>query len=930
MINCDTCGEPIEPDHPFRVCPECLFKEALTAGPPEDAAGAEPAFLTVPTGGVVPRLVVRRDFLERYEFLEHLKQGGQGDLWKVWDFQFRRVVAMKCLAAGAMRSDPAFYRFIAEAQIASQLEHPGVLPIFDAGLDPDGRPFYTTQLLPGITFEDIWQKASNGTSSEWPIHRVLEMILRVCDVMAHAHSRGVIHRDLKPSNILVGAFGDVRVIDWGSAHVLRTGAPPLEEPFVMVNSAPVQTDREKAIRDDPDSSLSTGASGLPMTVLFTAPELLRGEKEVIGPQTDVYSLGVMLYELLAGRPPYADKNGKLPQVEQLKELIKNGPSAPVRKVNSKASRDLAAICDKAMAHERIHRYPTMERLAEDVRAVLELRPVQARRPGPTLKALRFAQRHAGYVLLLCLIAMLVAVGSSISGRLRRQRDVALQVQSLRDGELAGRNGHWREALHYWDEAEAAGYNDAIWLGLQRAEAWTVLNEPYRAAAELNKLMGRSDLATRRGTVLLRTGEHELFDKSTAAEGAEHIRLALTAELNQAERCLAQGLLAESATNALALLQQALRLDPYSHAAHRHSLGLEFFLGHHEELAAHIHVFEILYPDDPSPRYLEAAEIALAGRLQDATAALEPIRGSMEAAAWDQQVAGLRLMAEAAHYYSVDVFLKDGTFDSMKLSQLMTDAGFALSGNFSGSANKALPLRTPHLPCIEHGILDGVAALQILGTPFVNDIAPSIQRIRGSWAMYPEALVPFRAATLLQARQPRTGPKSIPLLAIEADLFQMAADSPSVLPGLQRSSRYLAAKAQSELIGNQPDDSSVARRSCSQNIQAAAADAELSAAECRAYLAMAIQLSDFDTAHQLLDRWDKLAPDDPDLAHHRIELEMAAGNFTGALRIIDGVLTRAPADSWARDRRKAVLQEIKAFVETATSTNKSREVPGAVQ
>src|ERR1039458_7676404 len=127
MRNCDTCGGPIDAAHPFRVCPECLFKEALTAGSPENAARPETDVLTLPPGGVVSRLVVRRDFLERYEFLEYLKQGGQGDLWKVWDLEFHRVVAMKCLAAGAMQSNPAFYRFVAEAQIASQLEHPGVL-----------------------------------------------------------------------------------------------------------------------------------------------------------------------------------------------------------------------------------------------------------------------------------------------------------------------------------------------------------------------------------------------------------------------------------------------------------------------------------------------------------------------------------------------------------------------------------------------------------------------------------------------------------------------------------------------------------------------------------------------------------------------------------------------------------------------------------
>src|SRR5262249_35837358 len=147
---CDTCGGAYNEAHPFRICPKCLTSQA-----PE--VGEQPAPVPVLAQALAgrfaqaPRRFIRRDFFQKYDLLEKIGRGGQGDIWKVWDLEFRRQVAMKRLSEQDAASEPVLYRFLAEAQIASQLEHPGILPIFDVGLDPDGRPFYTTQLLPGTT-----------------------------------------------------------------------------------------------------------------------------------------------------------------------------------------------------------------------------------------------------------------------------------------------------------------------------------------------------------------------------------------------------------------------------------------------------------------------------------------------------------------------------------------------------------------------------------------------------------------------------------------------------------------------------------------------------------------------------------------------------------------------------------------------------------
>jgi serine/threonine protein kinase len=921
MKHCDNCGGQMGDDHPFAICPECLFKRALRAHP-DTTAGRLEKEAHDKSGDFIAtsRLSARRDFFKKYDILERVAGGGQGDIWWVWDFELRRCAAMKRLSEKAVTSQPAVYRFLAEAQIASQLEHPGILPIFDVGLDPDGRPYYTSQLLPGTTLEDVWRQVHEPKPSEWNVNRALELMLRICDVMSHAHSRGVIHRDLKPSNILIGAFGDVRVIDWGSAHVLEAARKNFEETFVPLNWQTVETDRGRAMWAEPQSPLGTAQSGYPGTLLFVPPEIIAGKLHELGPATDVYSLGVMLYHLLAGRPAYAKPDGSLPEQKELRPLILQRPPEPVRSVNRHASRDLASICEKAMAHDKGGRYLTMEELAEDIRSALEIRPVRARKPTIFLKLQKWSQRNVAYVLTGCAVLIIISVVLSVARGFKSQRDFARQMTTVRNAELAARNGHWRDALKFWREAEVAGYDDPVYLELQQAEAWTILSESDKSRAILQKLSRRSDLGSQRGAVLLRLGEHELFDRPTAVQGVQHIHEALAAGLTAADQSFANGLLAESTPEALEQFRHALQFNPYHHGAHRHSLSLEFLLGRHQELANHLAVFKILYPDDPSPGFIAAAESAMAGNPAGTQTELAGLRDQVNSNVWEQANQACRAYAVAAKFYDVDALLCEHPPARTPLDKLRTDpfsaGAMLMPGDFTGMTNRPGSLRIPLLPCIQQGVLASGDGLRRLLQPYLGNPLVAVQEIEFGWHHHPEALIPTLAGMLLENQQPRTGPPLTTIMQMQARLYQLGADSPSMMPQIVRLARYLAARTEFELATRRQTNSLSAITNCLADIREAVASPETSVMEDHAYFQFALGLGDNDLALQLVNLLETRQLGDEATRRARIEVELALGAFGPALDKINQLLSDNPNNPWALAQRQIALSGIKTLMDSA--------------
>ena len=237
------------------------------------------------------------------ELLEEIARGGMGAILRGYDAAIGRDVAVKVLLEDHRGRPEAARRFLEEARIAGRLQHPGVVPVYALGRTPDGRPYFAMKLIKGRTLTALLAERPDPAADRT---RFLAIFEQVCQTLAYAHSRDVIHRDLKPSNVMVGAYGEVQVMDWGLAKVLTPGSAD--------NQASRERQRPEGISviqtprvEDPDSGeagTETRAGSVLGTPAYMAPEQARGEVEDVDRRADVFGLGAILCEVLTGKPPF--------------------------------------------------------------------------------------------------------------------------------------------------------------------------------------------------------------------------------------------------------------------------------------------------------------------------------------------------------------------------------------------------------------------------------------------------------------------------------------------------------------------------------------------------------------------------------------------------------------------------------------------------
>ncbi len=328
---------------------------------------------------------------QRFRILRPHARGGLGAVFVALDEELHREVALKQILDKHAGDPVSRARFLLEAEITGSLEHPGIVPVYGMGTYANGRPFYAMRFIKGDSLKEAIDRfhgeagrvsagrhsAESRGADATPLafRRLLRRFHDVCNAIDYAHSRGVLHRDIKPGNVIVGAYGETLVVDWGLAKA--TG----------------QTDPGEASGEQPlaPSSASGSAETLPGRALGTpsymSPEQAEGDLEHLGPRSDVYSLGATLYYLLTGRPPFEGELGAV------LSAVKRGEFTQPRQVDATVDQALEAICLKAMALRPAERYASPKALADDLERWMADEPVSAWREPLSRRGRRWAKRH---------------------------------------------------------------------------------------------------------------------------------------------------------------------------------------------------------------------------------------------------------------------------------------------------------------------------------------------------------------------------------------------------------------------------------------------------------------------------------------------------------------------------------------------------------
>ncbi len=446
-------------------CTKCGTALRLTA--------AEGASQTRAEGGgdAKPKPKTAAKKLGRFELRARLGAGAFGTVFRAYDPRLERDVALKVLRASRMGSASTQQRFLREARAAARLTHPGIVPIFDTGEDGD-QLYIASGYVDGQTLQDAIDAQGQVPRADY--RSAATLVAKLADALAYAHRQGILHRDVKPANVMVDRSGEPHLLDFGLARL--------------------DSSEDKLTQDG--SVLGTPA--------YMSPEQARGDQSGVGPASDQYSLGVVLYEMLVGRTPFSGTPAIV-----LFNIVNQAPEPP-RKLASQVPRDLETICLKAMAREPVARYADCAELAADLRRWLDGQPIRARRLPALERVWLWCRREpwlAGALATVMLSLLIVAVVSQLA---------AGRLQIAASAERAAREEAQQSATTAASKAEDERKARAA------AEAAQAAAEAAQKLADENRLKAVAEAARADEQRLRAEG---LLEKTAFAEYAAKISLA---------------------------------------------------------------------------------------------------------------------------------------------------------------------------------------------------------------------------------------------------------------------------------------------------------------------------------------------------------------------------------------------------------------------